>query len=374
MRWPVRFIVILLFTAGGWIQAQEMMPYRLQSGIIGNAGCAFDYWKVKKDKVSEFTIPMMVVYPRSAKLTLYALTSPAYSSLNTGENYSLAGLSDLKLGGHYLFLDDRWLLTFGLNLPSGKSALKTEEFTVATVLTIPAFNFRTPSLGQGMDIQAGLNSAREMGDFRVGYGVNYLLKGAYKPFDAVDDAYNPGDELGFSLGADRRVQWLGKDMRLTGDLLYSMYFSDTWLKEKVFKSGNRLLVQLMSVFRQGPLDVVLLARDRIKGKNKTGSYEAFETERKNSNGNQFEMLGIGYYPRGPETRLRGILEFKLYSNSDYGTGGATLFGLGGGVRKKLSPKMDFDGDIRFYSGTLRTSVEKAGVLGIKFYGGIVYTF
>jgi hypothetical protein len=242
------------------------------------------------------------------------------------------------------------------------------------VLTIPAFNFRTPSLGQGMDIQAGLNSAREMGDFRVGYGVNYLLKGAYKPFDAVDDAYNPGDELGFSLGADRRVQWLGKDMRLTGDVLYSMYFSDTWLKEKVFKSGNRLLVQLMSVFKQGPLDIVLLARDRIKGKNKTGSYEAFETERKNSNGNQFEMLGIGYYPYGPEIRLRGILEFKLYGNSDYGTGGATLFGLGGGVRKKLSPKMDFDGEVRFYTGSLRTSVEKTGVMGIKFYGGIVYTF
>jgi len=374
MKWTVRFVVIPFCVLGGWIQAQEGMPYRLQSGIIGNAGCAFDYWKVKKDKVSEFTIPMMMVRPFSSKLTMYALTSPAFSSLNTGESYGLSGLSDIKIGGHYLILNDQWLLTFGLNLPSGKSALKTEEYTVATVLTIPAFNFRTPSLGQGMDVQAGLSGARELGGFVLGYGVNYLLKGAYKPFDDVEDTYNPGDELGFSLGAERRVQWLGKDMRLTGDVLYSMYFSDTWLKERVFKSGNRLLIQFMSVFKQGPLDLVLMARDRIKGKNKTGSYEAFETERKNSNGNQFEMLGIGTWPRGPDTRLKGILEFKLYSDSDYGTGGATLFGLGGGARRKLTPKMDFDGDVRLYFGSLKTSVEKAGVLGIKFYGGIVYHF
>jgi len=374
MKRSFRFFAVLFVLAGGWIEAQEWMPYRLQSGIFGNAGCAFDFWKVKKDKVSEFSIPLMMVYPCSPKLTLYGMTGPAFSSLNTGESYGLSGLSDLKIGGHYLTWNDRWLLTFGLNLPTGKSALKTEEYAVASVLTLPAFNFRTPSMGQGLDLQAGLNGARELGDFRIGYGVSYLLKGAFKPFDAVADSYNPGDELAFSIGADRRVEWFGKDMRLTGDMLYSVYFGDTWRKEKVFKSGNRLLIQLMSVFRQGPCDVVILLRDRLKAKNKTGSFSVYETERKNSNGNQFEIQGTAYYPTGPDMRLKGILEFKLYGNSDYGTGGATLFGLGGGVRRKLTAKMDFDGGVRVYFGSYRTSVESAGVLGLKIDGGIVYAF
>lgn len=366
------FFTFLFIWLARSLFAQDLQPYRLQAASVLNYGAAFDFWKAKNDQATELSIPILFVYPYSPKLRLYGLTAPAFSTLNTGEKYSLNGLSDLKLGGHYLMSGDRWLLTFGLNLPTGKNALKSDEYAVASVLTIPAFQFRVPSYGQGSDLQVGLSTGHEMDDWVLGFGVSYLKKGGFKPFADVDETYGPGDELSLTIGAERQALIFGKQMRITADLLYSNYSSDNWAGEEVFKSGNRLLLQVMSVFKHGPYDIVLLMRNRSKAKNKTGSGSVFETERKNSNGNQFEIIGTGYSPMKGKVRLKGILDFKFYSNSDYGTGGATLFGFGVGGRKNMSSRLDFDGDIRLYFGGLQTAVEKVSVFGVKVFGGFIY--
>ena len=124
----------------------------------------------------------------------------------------------MKWGGHYFF-SDRYLITFGMNLPTGKSALESEEYSVASVLALPAFNFRVPSLGQGLDIHLGLSTARELGDFIFGAGMSYLMKGGFKAFKEYDEDYNPGDELTITAGIDRE---LGSEARLTGDLQYTL--------------------------------------------------------------------------------------------------------------------------------------------------------
>lgn len=269
--------VLLLVLCFEPVNGQDLMPYRLQSEMIGMGGASFQYWKAKEDNVSEFALPMVMVYPYSPRMRLYGMATPGSSTLNAGDKYGLSGFSDVKLGGHYLMKNDKYLLTFGLNLPTGKSALNMEEYAVANVIALPVFNFRVPTYGQGLDLQLGISTARDMGGYVLGYGINYLHKGGFEPFQDVDATYTPGDEISFTVGADREeITLFGKEMRLTGDLLYSIYFTDSWAGENVFKSGNRLFIQVMSVFKHGPYDIVLLLRERIKSKNKSGAGDIFE--------------------------------------------------------------------------------------------------
>lgn len=348
-------------------------PVRLQSERIGRAGISLEYWKAKDDQIVSFSLPLTVLYPYSDKIRLYASTAPSVNNLNTGTSYSLSGLSDLKLGGHALILNDSYLITFGLNLPTGKSGMSTDEYPVATVLTMSAFNFRVPSLGQGFDIQAGISGAREMGDFIVGYGISFLMKGGFKPYQGNDASYNPGEEITFTVGADRIYDLFDRDVRITGDLLYSIYTNDTWDGENIFKSGNSLILQLQSVFNFKEYNCIVFIRERMKGKNKTGAGDIYDTERKNSNTNQFQIQAVASKPYKPDLKVRGIFDLKLYSNNGYGSGGATLLGLGAGGKYQMSPRLVLDTEFRFYFGSIVTSYDGVGTIGLQLFGGFQYT-
>lgn len=362
------FIGLFISSLSGQVQLR-----RLQTDIIGAAGVSFESWKAKDNKVTEMSVPVMFIYPVRPKMSLYAMTSPVSSNLEAGEKYSLSGLSDLKWGGHYLTMNDRLLITLGMNLPTGKHALKVEEYSVASALSVPAFNFRTPTLGQGFDVQLGANSAIEMGSWVLGYGACYLMKGKFVPLKEYEEAYNPGDEVTLTAGVDKNSSILGKEMQIRGDVLYTLYFDDTWGGKKVFKSGSRILIQLLSQFKLGSYDAGLFVRERIKGKNTTGSGKTYATERLNSNANQFEVQGWAWLSSGHNMRLKGLIEVKLYSDSDYRTGGANLVGVGGGGRFRLSPKLAFNGDLRYYFGKIKTSVDKVDATGMKLFGGFEYT-
>ena len=271
----------------------------------------------------------------------------------------------MKMGGHMLTFNDKWLLTFGLNAPTGKNALKVEEFTVASVLTMEAFDFRVPSLGQGFDAQVGLSTATQAGNVVIGGGVSYLLKGGFKPYSEYDSSYNPGDEVTLTMGVG-----FG---RTSVDILYTIYTDDVWEDEKVFRSGNKLTFQLMSNFKLGAMDVILFMRERIKGKNKTGTGLLFDTEPKNSNVNLFETQMVGYRPLSSGNQFKAIVDLRILSNNDYNYGGATLFGFGGGWLFGLSQRTVLDLDLRYYIGKIQTGAGRMDASGIKVFGGLQVT-
>jgi len=367
----ILLFVLLMFYSVLW--SQDYTP-RLQGQMNTLAGLSFETWKAEDDRITQFALPVTFIYPVNDRMRIDVITSPAISTLSSGESFSLGGISDTRIRGHYLTENEKFLYTFGLVLPTGKNTLSTEEFNVANALTIHAFDFKVPSLGQGMDINLGIATAFEYGENIVGAGFSYLKKNNYKPFNDFDFDYLPGDEYTFTTGIERNITLLGKESRLTVDAVYTIYESDKGNKEKVFKSGNRLLLQTSAFMRFSRFDMLIFLREKIKGKNKTGIGDIFETERKNRNGNEFEISGQAFLPEKNGRQIIGLFDIKLYGNNQYDTGGATLFGLGGGYRMKLNEQLFFDGSLNFYFGSLKSGNESTGITGLKLNGGIRYYF
>lgn len=338
--------------------------YRLQRDPMIQAGLSIESWKAGDDRMSSFTIPMTFMFPATEKLLIYGMTTPAFNRLNTGEAYALDGMSDVKVGGHYLALNDKVLFTFGLNLPTGKNTLSTEEYAVANIMVMPALQFRMPSLGQGFDAQFGLSTAGEVGPMILGGGVSYFIKNGFEPFSDYEGEYNPGEELTLTLGLG-----LG---RTNIDLLYTIYSKDIWEGEEVFRSGNRFIAQLLTHFQFKSMEMTLFVRESFKGKNMTGSGSVLETEAKNSNVNMFDIQLLGLYPESDNIWYKGALDLKIYSNNEYDVGGATLFGFGGGILLKLSESVVFDLDMRYYTGVLKLTAENVTTAGLKMFGGLQF--
>ncbi|MFQ6115103.1 MAG: hypothetical protein ACE5NG_13650 [bacterium] len=374
MKYRLLFLpMIFMFTIQSLLFCQINVP-RLQREMTTLAGFSFETWKAKEDKVSQFALPVTFIYPVNSKIRVDLTTSPAFTTLNTGQKNTLNGLSDTRIRSHYLTGNDKFLLTFGLNLPTGKNSLTTEEFNVSNVLSIHSFNFRVPNMGQGLDLNVGLATAAEVGGFVVGGGISYLLKGTFKPFKDYDYKYNPGDEISLSAGLDRKMELFGYDARITGDMVYTIYSSDKGNGNKVFKSGNKFMIQCMSYVRMELLDIIVSFKERMKAKNKTGIGDVFEEERKNSNGNELEISGQGIYPYSEDLRLKGLLDLKFYGNNDYDTGGAFLLGFGGGGQFRYSEQIVLDGSLQFYVGSIKSTDESTSLTGFKLSGGLRYYF
>ncbi|MBN2201863.1 hypothetical protein JW777_07925 [bacterium] len=365
----VSVVLVWASAAPGQTTINRLQTERLAAGTF-----SWQVWRAGDDRVSEFSLPVTFLYPLGPKAGFYAATSPIVSgSLDAVAEYSLSGLSDMKLGGHWLTGRDRILLTFGLNLPSGKSGLKAEEYAVASILAMPAFNFRYPTLGQGPDVQIGISGATEWNGWIVGGGVCGLRKGLYRPFRDVDESYDPGDEVSVSAGAEKEVTLLEKEMRLTGDAMLSVYGDDTWGGEKVFRPGRRLLLQIRSDFRAGPYDVRLCVRDRMRGKNKSGSGESYDLERKNRNVNQFEITGLAGRTVSPSFAWRAVASVRRFSDNDDGTGGAGLFGIGGGIRAPVARRAVLDLEARWEKGSLHAGDGNVGATGLSIGGTVEIT-
>ncbi|HPG38917.1 MAG TPA: hypothetical protein PLP19_08680 [bacterium] len=347
---------------------------RLQQQMSTLAGISFETWKAEQDRITQFALPITFIYPFNERSRLDVITSPALSTLSSGDSYSLNGLSDTRVRGHYLTANEKYLFTYGLVLPTGKSSLTTEEFNVANAVALHAFNFRVPSLGQGMDINLGIATAFQYNDNVIGAGFSILKKNNYKPFKDYDYNYQPGDEFTFTTGIERNITTMGKEARVTADLVYTIYSSDKGNDEEIFKSGNRFMLQSGIFIPFNNYDLQIFLREKIKGKNKAGVGDQFEQERKNRNGNEFQITGQVILPPKNTSQIIGLFDMMLFGNNQYKTGGATLFGLGGGYRYKINSTLFFDGQLWFYMGSMKTGVESKSLTGIKLNGGIRYYF
>jgi hypothetical protein len=351
--------VLAVLAAAGETAAQEARDRLFRDAVLGS-GAYYQTWSHdEKADVSELSIPLIVIWPVSKKLSLDAVSGSGFASL-ADDGGSLNGLIDTKVRASYILGDERALLTLGVNTPTGKTGLTGEQRAVSSSLAQGALNFRTANFGQGLDINVGLAVAGKVGELVVGAGAGYLLKGEFTPRDQGVE-YKPGSELSLTVGLDRKV--MDGDGVLTLDAVYTLYGDDEQEGEATFTSGNKLVLQGMGSFKMGGMNLRAHFTERLRGNSTryvNGLASAF------GNGNQLETgLQVMSGGRG-KVELRVQADLKAYSANDFGKGKASLFSAGPGLRLRLGPGRSIDINVKYGTGKL----DDESVSGIEAGGGI----
>jgi hypothetical protein len=174
---------------------------------------------------SQFSVPVSVQIPIGERWTVDAAGAYASGTVKlaapdpvTGASkYTLSGMTDVRLRATGRVVGDNLLLTFGVNLPTGKTSLDNEEFAALRVLAAPALSFQSPVLGTGTSATLGLVYAREAAGWAWALGGSFELNRSYAPVTLVAGLpapdFTPGNTVHLSLGGDRL---LGQHEMLVG--------------------------------------------------------------------------------------------------------------------------------------------------------------
>lgn len=214
---PTRRLALLLIGLGVPVVAagQGRLPNEVRSSV----GAAFSSWKfadplpqdsLSVSKVSQLAIPLSVAVT-AGRWTFDA--GAAYANgkvrLADGRTLELSGLTDVRLRAVGRIVGDRLLVTFGANLPAGKTGLVGSEIDAVRVLGAPSLRLPVGNLGIGAGGTAGLVYAVPAGQWNVGFGASYEARGTYSPIEAKvagvarPTDLHPGGTIRGSIGLDR---------------------------------------------------------------------------------------------------------------------------------------------------------------------------
>ncbi|GIV60328.1 MAG: hypothetical protein KatS3mg043_1417 [Rhodothermaceae bacterium] len=247
----------------GWAQETPVYLTGEEQSVQVSLGGWYQHYTRDEVRLSEVSIPLFVAAPlgRTAGVTVRA--SQASASSNTLA--SLSGISDVQLGFSYTpaLGEGSLVLSLGLNLPSGKRELTTDEFETAVMLSQHYFDFYVPGFGQGFNLAPGIVWARPIGeDVVAGLGVSYQYRGPYRPQAAGGD-YDPGDELVLTGGIDYRLR---ETVNLSLDASYTRYGKDALDEVEVFEQGDKVTLTGQLLAYQGFRAWRLVVRYRSPGR------------------------------------------------------------------------------------------------------------
>ncbi|CAN5172636.1 hypothetical protein BH09GEM1_BH09GEM1_38130 [soil metagenome] len=194
------------------------------------------------ETISEIAVPVFVSMPFGSQFTLDFGTSYARAKVTNGAAKSeINGLTDTQIRGNYTLGNDFVVVTAGINLPTGRSTVTTDQQTAAGRIGSDFLAFPISNMGTGLAATAGIAVARPMGDWNVGFGGAVRHSASYDPFDVPGQPvlhFTPGDEYRARVGVDRGL--LAGRMSL--GLTYSAFGSDD-AGGSVYNTGNRLIAQ-----------------------------------------------------------------------------------------------------------------------------------
>jgi len=363
-----RQLIIAILLSTFWVTAAGAQ--NVNSGLFRNndigANIYFQTWGKKNDRITQFSMPVFYVLPLSQYLNVDVTMGLAYSRRTTAAS-RLAGPIDTRVRISYLTLRDKLLLSAFITAPTGSSRLEGDQNEVASALSDDALDFQVPNYGHGVHLNlAAVYAFQTRRGFVLGAGFGYLLKSKFEPLLNEDVEYLPGNELTFTLGLD-----LGnKKFKLSVDASYFLYQTDKINDEKVFKSGNKLFLNLRGTYNINAFGLTVFIRNRTKGKNERG-LGLLSAESLNSNGNQLDLGGIGSIAMNPKTKLLILGDTKLYAKNQHGDRGALIFSLGGGLQRRVSRKLSYQTSVQLSAGRLRSDRGSETIIGIKVGGGIV---
>jgi hypothetical protein len=194
------------------------------------------------ETISELAVPVFVSMPFGSQFTLDFGTSYSRAKVTSGSAKSeINGLTDTQIRGNYTLGNDYVVITAGVNLPTGRSAVTADQQTAAGRIGSDFLAFPISNMGTGLAATAGIAVARPIGDWNIGFGGAVRHSASYDPYDAPNQPvlhFTPGDEYRARVGVDRGIL----AGRLSLGLTYSAFGNDA-AGESVYNTGNRVIAQ-----------------------------------------------------------------------------------------------------------------------------------
>lgn len=144
---------------------------------------------------------------------LYSTSTVTYREAGTTaseRSATLGGVSDVRLRATGTVLRDVLVLTAGINVPTGRTALTTNEFAVLRIMAAPSLGLGSTPVGAGASGTMGLVYARRLGPWATAVGGSYEYRGEYQPVAALvagapSADFQPGGVFRASVTSDRTV-------------------------------------------------------------------------------------------------------------------------------------------------------------------------
>lgn len=192
---------------------------------------AFGLESVRVDRASQWSIPIVALVPIGDRWTVDVSGAYAVGDVRlTGvdplldtDRYQLSGLTDMKLRATGSLVGDNVVVTFGANLPTGRTSLDETQLSALRVLAAPALAIATPALGAGAGGTAGLVLAREVRGWALAAGASYEMRGGFAPTTALvaglpDPDFKPGGAIHLSAGAEGLIGAQGLTLNVSADV------------------------------------------------------------------------------------------------------------------------------------------------------------
>jgi hypothetical protein len=257
------FVVLAALAAAAPLRAQGVWE---SSARIGPQIVQYQLGAPVSEKITEFTLPVYVRIPVTPAFDVdigTAWTSAQVAGTAPGGTVSrLSGLSDTQIRGNYTLGTDFVVLTAGLDLPTGRTAITVDELPAATRIASDFLLFPINGFGAGAGGLGGIAVARPMGEWNVGFGI--AMRHAL-PYDAFQDPngnryrFTPGDEYRGRVGVDRPFG----TGRITLGFTYSAFGHDR-ANGSVYNTGARYITQASVTNSVGDVDLTISGWDLFR--------------------------------------------------------------------------------------------------------------
>ena len=325
----------------------------------GGTNITYTHWKIDPDggdqtTINQFVIPISGFIPLQDNLEMrFQAAQASHSATIGGDDSKLSGLTDIRLQMNKSFSNDRFLASFGINLPSGKRKLNfDEELNVMGLLSENYLIFPVRQLGEGFGFNMLFGGATSSGNARLGATAMFQYNGKYTPYDG-GGKYDPGEMFSLSASADTKSD---KAM-YSANAIFSVFTDDKLDGEKARKSSTQLDFLAGMQFPGQTMSFFGNVRVLLRGRNTTYNPDESISEQLRLYGNEFTIgAGLRYHPDKlwsltPSVELRTIGANEYETDDALYLDGSMIFGLGAAFARNLGQDVNGTLGFKYYSGS-----------------------
>lgn len=298
--------------------------------------------------VDQVTTPINGFVPlqENTELRFYA-AGVSTSATVYGTDYTLSGLTDVRLQFNQSLADDQFLLSLGLNLPTGKRALSVaDNRPVMEILTQNYLGFPIRRLGEGFGVNMTAGAGASSGDLCYGGSVTYQINGAYEAYKNEGD-YNPGDMFSASASASvKNDKW-----NYMADATYMTFSTDKVDGQKIFKQSTEFDLHAAISYADELYTFNGDAGYLMRGRNiRYDSTEVIFDQLK-IYGDEFYVSGRIAYTFTPKWYAAPLAELRLIAGNEYDFGSSHTLGFGAEIGRSIGQDVGIAAGFKYNTGS-----------------------